>query len=135
MLRILVVEDCQSKQEIFKECITQHSITIVDNSVDAIKELTNKYDVIFLDYNLKNGAMGGDVAYFIVDSVCNEAKVYVHSNDDGGWVDIHSSLPNAVKVSSDELAKLLLRINDVENNLEDANDIKNEQDKSRGEED
>jgi CheY-like chemotaxis protein len=148
---ILIVEDDLEKQKLFIDFLgDEFSLNFCDNGVSAIAALDMKYQYIFLDYNLaKIGNPpyldGWDVAYFLVDSINNESEVIVHTGDEeegekiAKYLQAHKVNATYCGFGSKEFNNRMAEINGMIENTEklneDAADIKNEQDKSRGEED
>lgn len=147
MSKILVIEDSIEIVDLFKRFLDNHELTFAYNGEQAIDERCNKkFDLIFMDNDLGEGLTGEDIAWLQADSINNFTLTIVHSANIVASPKIVATIKefngNAVWImkGTTEFFNKLNEINNYNDKIdiilnEDANDIKNEQNKSRGEED
>lgn len=113
-MKILIVEDDESRIKKFKQELVGHDVTIVTTSAEAIEYLaanageeSSKFDLMFLDHDLggeqmveSNGSTdtGWKVANFLLKQpiVMCPAHVIIHSMNPAGADNIRSILHHAV---------------------------------------
>ena len=97
-LRVLIVEDTEERQKILISLYRAHAWVLATTGRRAVS-LLNAYDfdIISLDYNLRGGWTGADVAQALAASRNKNTRVIIHSMNPKGAVGIAQFLPEAIQ--------------------------------------
>ncbi len=97
LLRVLLIEDTEERQNILTSLYRDHAWILVKTGNRAIK-LLNAYDfdMISIDYNIGGELNGANVALFIRDSRHKNSRIIVHSLNPKGAKYILEILPQAI---------------------------------------
>ena len=100
-MKILILEDDDSRIKFFIERFCDHTLKVIENSKDAISYLkTDVFDYIFLDNDLGEGnGEGLDVAKFLRENpgnINNLAQVIIHSWNVPATIRMVDNIPDAV---------------------------------------
>jgi CheY-like chemotaxis protein len=106
ILRILVVEDTQERQDTLENLVKDHAWIMVNTASRAIRMVQSyRFDLIFLDYDLAGEDRGDRVAAAIRKSNNVKTKVIVHSMNAPGASRISRILPQADVVPLSKITK------------------------------
>ncbi len=106
-MKILILEDNEERQRLFRENLKDHILIIVETSKLAIKNLINeKWDITFIDHDLggKVYVPSGENTGYEVAKFLEENKKYIpkyviiHSLNVVGANNIKQALPHAVHI-------------------------------------
>jgi CheY-like chemotaxis protein len=105
-LRILIVEDTQTRQEALIRLCKDHAWVLVHTGRRAITLIrAYEFDLIFLDYDLAGLEKGDTVAEALAHSPNRETKVIVHAMNAIGAKKIQALLPRADLVPFSRMTK------------------------------
>lgn len=97
ILRVLLVEDTQERQQILTSLYRSHAWILVNTGQRAIKLLkAYDFDIVSLDYNLRGELNGAEVAQALEHSRNKNARIIIHSLNPKGVNSILAILPDAI---------------------------------------
>lgn len=81
-MNIFLLEDMAEKIKLFRLFFNYVNVDVASDFADAKRLLkSNKYDYMFLDYELKGIETGFDVCNVIIETQNNSAFTYIHSQN------------------------------------------------------
>ena len=97
-MKILIVEDSNSRQDFLRDILSVYDLIFTTTSVGAIDLLEQKiFDLIFLDMDLDDGlARGLDVARFLRELPNCYSDVIVHSMNISAAAEVKRLHPGAI---------------------------------------
>jgi len=109
MYRILIVEDNGSRQDFFRDILSEYTLLFTTTSTEAIKLLKQQsFDLIFLDMDLDDGlGRGLDVARMLKGTPNSYADVIVHSMNIPVAAEVQRILPGSQLLSIAEMRRMV----------------------------
>ena len=111
MYRILIVEDNDTRQDFFRDILSEHDLVFTTTSVEAIELLKQKlFDLIFLDMDLADGlGRGLDVVRTLEGTPNYYPDVIVHSMNISVAAEAKRVFPGSQLLSIAEMQRLVSR--------------------------
>ena len=104
-LKILVVDDDQMLCNWFNRKLKNHDVLFASGCKEAIDYLqSNKFDKVFLDYDLLDGEKSTSIAQYISDNDLN-LETIIHTGDSIAAEQLKNIIKNNVKIC--DKAKLI----------------------------
>jgi len=109
MCRILIVEDNGSRQDFFRDVLSEYALVFTTTSTAAIDLLKQQtFDFIFLDMDLDDGlGRGLDVARVLKETPNSYADVIVHSMNIPVAAEVQRILPGSQLLSIAEMRRMV----------------------------
>jgi CheY-like chemotaxis protein len=106
VLRILIIEDTPTRQEVLKQLCKDHAWIMAHTARGAISlAQAYEFDLIFLDYDLAGSEKGDAVAATIAQSPNRDVRVIVHAMNAAGAQKIQALLLQADLVPLSKMTK------------------------------
>ena len=119
ILRVLLVEDTQERQQILTSLYRSHAWILVNTGQRAIKLLkAYDFDIISLDYNLRGELNGADVAQALKHSRNQNARIIIHSLNPKGVNSILAILPDAIAYPVSKMIRSNKKFKDLRNKID-----------------
>jgi CheY-like chemotaxis protein len=123
-LRILIVEDTPSRQEVMTRLCKDHAWVLVHTARRAVTLIhAYEFDLIFLDYDLAGPEKGDAVAAALAQPPSRETRVIVHAMNAAGAQKIQALLPQADLVPLSRMTKDNATFKRLKNQLAKGADI------------
>jgi len=104
---MLVLEDQEARQVIFRELYSkEYHVRIVDTADACIKALkVYDWDVLYLDHDLGIDGTGYDVACWLEEHKDKQRglKIYLHTGNPVGKAKMKAALPDAIEINFKDL--------------------------------
>jgi len=109
MYRVLIVENNASRQDFFRDILSECTLAFTTTSTAAIDLLKRQsFDLIFLDMDLDDGlGRGLDVARMVKETPNSYAGVIVHSMNIPVTAEVQRILPGSQLVSIAEMRRMV----------------------------
>lgn len=106
--RILILEDQEARQLIFRELFKDNFVIIMETARDCIEVLRRfDWDVLFLDHDLGVDGTGYEVACWLEMLPERQPwRIFLHTGNPVGKAKMKQALPEAIEIDFKDLKRL-----------------------------